>query len=644
MRNVRAGTSVVVEGEILDSRIIPARRRMLVCQISDGEAVISLRFFNFYPNQQRQLLAGRRIRCFGEIRAGQRGYEIIHPEYQMIETDSALESSVLTAVYPTTEGIGQASLRRWIQTALKLTLREQIPDLINPERLSHFNLPSIRLMEAIRLLHMPPADNDIEVLNEGKHPAQYRLIVEELIAHQISMLSLKKLHQAQVARPFRIKTEFVQPLLSRLPFKPTNAQKRVYKEICDDLSRPQPTMRLVQGDVGSGKTLVAMLCALQVLNQETQVALMAPTELLSEQHYKGFKSHLEPLGIQVVWLTSKLKAKEKRDALAQIRNNPAAMVVGTHALFQDQVAFANLGLLIIDEQHRFGVHQRLSLKEKGTTEDQHPHQIVMTATPIPRTLAMSAYADLDTSIIDELPPGRTPVKTIAMPDDRRDDLIKRLYHSCQEEQRQVYWVCTLIEESESLQCQAAEETYKNLQQELPHLTIGLVHGRMKSTEKSTVMAAFKAAKIDILVATTVIEVGVDVPNASLMVIDNAERLGLAQLHQLRGRVGRGSKDSHCVLLYKPPLSNYAEQRLAIMRDSNDGFIIAEKDLELRGPGEVLGTRQTGVAEFRIADIYRDRELLPSITEVARALVVAEHPSNQALVRRWLGERDQYAKV
>ncbi|MBT8448124.1 MAG: ATP-dependent DNA helicase RecG, partial [Gammaproteobacteria bacterium] len=633
-----------IEGEILDSRIIPARRRMLVCQISDGEAVISLRFFNFYPNQQRQLLAGRQIRCFGEIRAGQRGYEIIHPEYQMIEPDSALESSVLTAVYPTTEGIGQASLRRWIQTALNFTLHEQIPNLINPERLSHFKLPSIQLMDAIRLLHMPPADNDIEVLNEGKHPAQYRLIVEELIAHQISMLSLKKQHQAQSARPFQIKTEFVQPLLASLPFKPTNAQKRVYKEICDDLSRPQPTMRLVQGDVGSGKTLVAILCALQVLNQETQVALMAPTELLSEQHYKGFKSHLEPLGIQVVWLTSKLKAKEKREALAQIRNNPAAMVVGTHALFQDQVEFANLGLLIIDEQHRFGVHQRLSLKEKGTTKEQHPHQIVMTATPIPRTLAMSAYADLDTSIIDELPPGRTPVKTIAMPDDRRDDLIQRLHHSCQEEQRQVYWVCTLIEESESLQCQAAEETYKQLQQELPNLTIGLVHGRMKSTEKSTVMAEFKAAKIDILVATTVIEVGVDVPNASLMVIDNAERLGLAQLHQLRGRVGRGSKDSHCVLLYKQPVSYYAEQRLAIMRDSNDGFIIAEKDLELRGPGEVLGTRQTGVAEFRIADIYRDRELLPSISKVAQALVVAEHPHNEALVRRWLGERDQYGKV
>jgi ATP-dependent DNA helicase RecG len=645
MAELRPGMLVVIQGEIISNDIIPARRRMLACQLSDGQSVIGLRFFNFFPNQRRQLAVGNTVRCFGEVRMGQRSLEIIHPEYQVVDPED-LETGVtsFTPIYPTTEGIGQASLRRWIDSALAYLKGSHFTDLLSQAHLRQLKLPELDLNQTIQFLHHPPSDTDLGQLNEGLHPSQQRLICEELLAHQISMLNLKKQTQAFRAHAIDCSNAHIQALLDALPFTPTSAQQRVYEDICHDLGQSSPMMRLVQGDVGSGKTLVAIMAALQVLANNQQVALMAPTELLSEQHFEQFARYLSQLGYKTVWLTSKLKAAEKRQALAAIQSDSPLMVVGTHALFQDQVVFKKLGLVIVDEQHRFGVHQRLSLKEKGIEADAHPHQIVMTATPIPRTLAMSVYADLDTSIIDELPPGRTPVSTLAMTDDKRATLIKRLDHACREERRQAYWVCTLIEESENLQAQAAEKTYDLLTTELPQLAVGLIHGRMKSQDKSDVMAHFKAGKIDILVATTVIEVGVDVPNASLMVIENAERLGLAQLHQLRGRVGRGATASHCILLYHPPLSNHGEQRIAVMRESNDGFVIAEKDLALRGPGEVLGTRQTGVASFRIADLYRDRDHLPRVHQMASQLVAENWQHNKTLVRRWLGMKEQYAKV
>lgn len=645
LTEIKPGMTVVVQGEITSNDLIPARRRMMFCWLSDGNASVGLRFFNFYPNQRRQLAVGQWVRCFGEVRASRQGYEIIHPEYRLIEPNNQdLEQQYLTPIYPTTEGVRQASLQRWVDLALNYLQQNQIEELLSKPILKQLQLPSFTLKEAITFLHRPPADADLKLLDDGNHPAQMRLISEELLAHQISMLTLKKNNQQFSAPAIDVTEQHLEPLMSRLPFSPTGAQQRVYEEILTDIIQPTPMMRLVQGDVGSGKTLVAMMAAIQVLENNHQVALMAPTELLSEQHFEQFQKYFEPLSIKVVWLTSKLKAAQRRETLALIESEQRLMVIGTHALFQDHVIFKSLGLMIVDEQHRFGVHQRLSLKEKGISENIHPHQLVMTATPIPRTLAMSAYADLDTSVIDELPPGRTAVATLAMTDDRRPDLINRLRTACEDEQRQVYWVCTLIEESENLQCQAAEETHIDLQKALPNLTIGLVHGRMKSKDKSAVMNAFKAAEIDILVATTVIEVGVDVPNASLMVIENAERLGLAQLHQLRGRVGRGAKASHCILLYRPPLSIHSEQRIAVMRETNDGFIIAEKDLELRGPGEVLGTKQTGIAEFKIADLYRDRDLLPGINKLAAQLVDDNWPGSEQLVQRWLGDKDRYAKV
>ena len=641
----RPGMLVVIEGVIQQTRIIPARRRMMVCMVSDGEAFIQLRFFNFFQNMQRHLASGQRVRCFGEIRGGQQGLEIIHPEYQLINSNNAInKTETLTPVYPTTEGVGQALIRRWTDSALGMLSRYEIQELFQPLQLAQLNVAQLNLNETLQFLHRPPADSAIEKLNEGSHPAQQRLIVEELLAHQVSLLQLRKQTRQLDGYAIPCSGQHLKPLLDQLPFSPTGAQQRVYQEICADLAQPTPMMRLIQGDVGSGKTLVAVMMALQVLNNNQQVALMAPTELLSEQHYHSIRQLLEPIGFKTVCLVSKLKASERREALAAIAEESALMVIGTHALFQEKVAFHDLALIIVDEQHRFGVDQRLTLKEKGIAADRHPHQAVMTATPIPRTLAMSVYADLETSIIDELPPGRTPIETLAMSSDKRPSIIQRLRQACGEEKRQVYWVCPLIEESDNLTFQAAEQTYELLQKELPELSVGLVHGRLKGNVKSELMAQFKAGDIDILVATTVIEVGVDVPNASLMVIENAERFGLAQLHQLRGRVGRGSTASHCILLYDPPLSRMAEQRIAVMRESNDGFVIAEKDLELRGPGEVLGTRQTGVASFRIADIYRDQNHLPTVNQVAKEIVNSEPELAQQLMSRWMGHREQYAKV
>ncbi len=632
-------TSVV--GEIVDSNISYGRKRMLICRMRDDSGTLTLRFFNFAAAQKNSLTAGTRLRAFGEIRPGHHGLEIIHPEYSLLQGDQpASAEASLTPVYGTTEGLRQINLRQLTDQALALLeqqpLQEWLPDGLYDRQLG--------LNEAVRLLHRPPPDVALFELERGQHPAQQRLVMEELLAHNLSVLKVREQSQSHQARSLAHPGRLIDDFLARLPFSPTVAQQRVVAEIGADLQKNVPMMRLVQGDVGSGKTLVAALAALQVIGNQGQVALMAPTELLAEQHANNFAAWLTPLGIQVGWLAGKVKGKARAEQLERLASGELGMIVGTHALFQEQVQFNALELVIIDEQHRFGVHQRLALREKGSQGEVYPHQLIMTATPIPRTLAMTAYADLDTSIIDELPPGRTPVTTVAMPDTRREDIVARVREVCREQGRQAYWVCTLIDESEVLECQAAEDTAAELTAQLPELKVGLVHGRMKAAEKQQVMADFKDGKLDLLVATTVIEVGVDVPNASLMIIENPERLGLAQLHQLRGRVGRGAVASHCVLLYHAPLTKTAGQRLGVLRDTNDGFIIAQKDLEIRGPGELLGTRQTGLADLKIADLVRDQALLPEVQRLARYLADRHPAVVEPLIRRWLGQRDHYGKV
>ena len=634
------GIWATVEGEVLQSDISFGRRRMLVCQISDGSGVLTMRFFNFNAGMKNSLAPGRRVTAYGEIKRGQRGAEMIHPEYRVQGEQSPVTlEETLTPVYPTTEGIRQATLRSLTDQALTLLESVPIAELL-PQELAQ---GLISLPEALRTLHRPPPDLRLSELEHGRHPAQRRLILEELLAHNLSMLAVRAGAQRYYALPMAPRHTLSDKLLAALPFSPTNAQKRVVQEIERDLAKDFPMMRLVQGDVGSGKTLVAALAALDVIAHGKQVALMAPTELLAEQHANNFRSWFAPLGIEVGWLAGKQKGKARQAQQEAIASGQVAMVVGTHALFQEQVQFNGLALVIIDEQHRFGVHQRLALWEKGEEQGFHPHQLIMTATPIPRTLAMTAYADLDTSTIDELPPGRTPVTTVAIPDSRRDDIIARVRHACQDG-RQAYWVCTLIEESDLLEAQAAEASWEALKVALPDLNIGLVHGRMKPAEKQAVMAAFKANEMQLLVATTVIEVGVDVPNASLMIIENPERLGLAQLHQLRGRVGRGAVASHCVLLYKAPLSKTAQRRLQVLRDSNDGFVIAQHDLEIRGPGELLGTRQTGNAEFKVADLLRDQAMVPEVQRVARHIHQHYPEQAKALIERWLPETTRYTNV
>ncbi|UNU31478.1 ATP-dependent DNA helicase RecG [Aeromonas hydrophila] len=634
------GLHGAVEGEIQDTQLVMGRRRMLVCRISDGTGTLTLRFFNFTAAQKNSLSPGRLMRCFGEVRPGKYGLEMAHPEYKLLGEEQAGQTEeALTPVYPTTEGLRQLTLRSLTDQALaQLDLygvEELLPAGLYPQQ--------IDLAAALKLLHRPPPSVALALLESGQHPAQQRLVLEELLAHNLSVLKVRAQAQTQLARALKPAPALVEQLLDALPFTPTGAQNRVVAEIGRDLQQSHPMMRLVQGDVGSGKTLVAALAALQAIGNGCQVGLMAPTELLAEQHAINFAKWLEPLGIGVGWLAGKQKGKAREEALAAIADGSVKMVVGTHAIFQEQVVFQRLALVIIDEQHRFGVHQRLALREKGEREGVHPHQLIMTATPIPRTLAMTAYADLDTSIIDELPPGRTPITTVALPDSRRQDVIERVRLAC-EEGKQAYWVCTLIEESEVLECQAAEDTAAELQNLLPGLHIGLVHGRMRPVEKQRVMEEFKAGILQLLVATTVIEVGVDVPNASLMIIENPERLGLAQLHQLRGRVGRGSVASHCVLLYHAPLSKTAQSRLGVLRETNDGFLIAQRDLELRGPGELLGTRQTGLADLKIADLVRDQSLIPQVQKMARFLM-DRHPSHvEPLIRRWLGLRDHYSNA
>ncbi|WP_323950172.1 ATP-dependent DNA helicase RecG [Aeromonas veronii] len=634
------GLHGAVEGEIQDTQLVMGRRRMMVCRISDGTGTLTLRFFNFTAAQKNSLATGRLIRCFGEVRPGKYGLEMAHPEYKLLGEEQAGQTEeALTPVYPTTEGLRQLTLRNLTDQALAQLDLYGVEELLPAGLYPH----QIELAAALKLLHRPPPSVALPLLESGQHPAQQRLVLEELLAHNLSVLKVRAQAQTQLARALKPAPELVEQLLGALPFKPTGAQSRVVAEIAKDLQQSHPMMRLVQGDVGSGKTLVAALAALQAIDNGCQVGLMAPTELLAEQHAINFAKWLEPLGIGVGWLAGKQKGKAREEALAAIKDGSVKMVVGTHAIFQEQVVFQRLALVIIDEQHRFGVHQRLALREKGEREGVHPHQLIMTATPIPRTLAMTAYADLDTSVIDELPPGRTPITTVALPDSRRGDVIERVKLACTEG-KQAYWVCTLIEESEVLECQAAEDTAAELQNLLPGLHIGLVHGRMRPVEKQRVMEEFKAGILQLLVATTVIEVGVDVPNASLMIIENPERLGLAQLHQLRGRVGRGAVASHCVLLYHAPLSKTAQSRLGVLRETNDGFLIAQRDLELRGPGELLGTRQTGLADLKIADLVRDQPLIPQVQKMARFLM-DRHPSHvEPLIRRWLGLRDHYSNA
>ena len=642
-------TEVVIEGEIKASDVVFGRRRSLVCRIQDHSGTITLRFFHFNQAQQQSLQAGTKLRCFGEVRRGKAGLEMYHPEYQHLnQSKPQALAETLTPIYPATEGVTQQRIRDLCGQALQRLDSHQLTDWL-PADLGNQTL-SYSLVDALRLLHNPPPGTALNLLAEGEHPAQQRLAAEELIAHHLSLLRLRQKIQQQEAPGLAPDKAASQRFLEQLPFSLTAAQQRVATEISADISKPLPMLRLVQGDVGSGKTVVAALAAVQAIANGMQAALMAPTEILAEQHRVNFETWLKPLGIRIAWLTGKLKGKGREVQLGAIADGSAQIIIGTHALFQEGVEFHNLGLTIIDEQHRFGVHQRLALRKKGANLSDDPlslgstpHQLIMTATPIPRTLAMSAYADLDCSVIDELPPGRTPVETVVLNNLRRNDVIERVRASCSSG-RQAYWVCTLIEESDVLEAQAAEATAQELQLMLSELSIGLIHGRLKPKEKVQIMQAFKDGEINLLVATTVIEVGVDVPNASLMIIENSERLGLSQLHQLRGRVGRGSESSHCVLLYQPPISGNSAARLKIMRETNDGFKIAEKDLEIRGPGEVLGTRQTGDMQFHIADLQRDSHMLPEVKIIALALL-HQHPENvDPLIARWLGHSEEYAQA
>ncbi|MDV7105495.1 ATP-dependent DNA helicase RecG [Vibrio sp. TH_r3] len=641
MVKLHAGLWAAVQGEVMSVDTTFSRKKMLTVKISDGNGTVTLRFFNFTAGMKNNFTIGKLVHAYGEIKRGNYGLEIVHPDYKFFApaTQPDVEQN-LTPVYPTTEGLRQNTLRNLTEQALQLLESAAVEELL-PSGLYNNQLT---LSQALHTIHRPPPTTNIQEFDEGKTPAQQRLIIEELLAQNLSMLAVRNKGQKDNALPLTAQDHFKHKLLAQLPFSPTNAQNRVVTEIEADLLKPHPMMRLVQGDVGSGKTLVAALAAVKGIESGYQVALMAPTELLAEQHAINFTNWLEPLGIQVAWLAGKLKGKARETELAKIASGEAKMVVGTHALFQDHVEFNQLALVIIDEQHRFGVHQRLKLREKGEIQGAFPHQLIMTATPIPRTLAMTAYADLETSIIDELPPGRTPIQTVAIPDTKRDDIIDRVRNACLNEGKQAYWVCTLIDESEVLEAQAAADTAEELQKQLPELKIGLVHGRMKPAEKQAIMQQFKNNQLHLLVATTVIEVGVDVPNASLMIIENPERLGLAQLHQLRGRVGRGTVASHCVLLYHSPLSKTAQKRLAVLRESNDGFVIAQRDLEIRGPGELLGTKQTGIADLKIADLIRDQRLIPDIQRMAR-FIHDNHPKNaQAIITRWLGERDIYSNA
>ena len=641
IRSLQPGVAAQVEGKVEAVERGFRYRPMLRVAISDEmRGTLVLRFFHFRAQQVAQFSVGARVRAYGTPRPGQLGLEMVHPSYRILGEGEQGLNEALDPVYPEVEGIGPANLRKLIGLALERLPDAEALELLPADARDALRLPSLR--EALLTLHRPPRDADVAALQAGVHPAQRRLALEELLAHQLSLRRQRIALQQQGAQPLHGKGRLVEKLRKSLPFALTGAQQRVYAQVREDLSQPRPMLRLVQGDVGSGKTVVAAMAALLAVEAKRQAALMAPTELLAEQHLNNLKAWLEPLGVRTVWLAGKVTGKARAKALEDVASGEAQVVVGTHALMQEGVAFHDLALAIVDEQHRFGVHQRLALRDKGR-RDAVPHQLVMTATPIPRTLAMSAYADLDVSAIDELPPGRTPVTTIALAAERRPELIERISKACAEG-RQAYWVCTIIDDSDEVVAQAAQSTFDALQVALPGLRIALVHGRLKAAQKQAAMQAFKRGEIDLLVATTVIEVGVDVPNASLMVIENAERLGLAQLHQLRGRVGRGSAASSCVLLYQSPLSAMARERLDTLRRTNDGFEIAEKDLQLRGPGELLGTRQTGVAAFRLADLARDADLLPRVHALADRLLQESPGIADRIVARWVGGAARYASA
>ena len=636
MNQLTVGRSYLLEGTVVSMDMPPGKRKSMAVLLQDDFSKITLRFYHIYKALMDRAKAGNRLRIFGEVRVGARGLEMYHPEMQLITEHTPLPHTELTAIYPSTDGLTQSKLRDYVKQALEQHSHD-LPELL-PKQFTN----GYALKQALDYIHHPPTNANMLQLAQGAHPAQQRLIFEELVAHQVSLLTRRAYIQKISAPAFAPSQNYAKQLLASLPFEMTGAQKRVSKEIAKDLKQNKPMLRLVQGDVGAGKTLVAGVAACHALEEGWQVALMAPTEILAEQHYLNFKQWFEPLGITVSWLSGKQKGKARAAAEQSIQNGSAQLVVGTHALFQDNVAFAKLGLVIIDEQHRFGVDQRLALRNKGV-DNTTPHQLVMTATPIPRTLAMSAYGDLDTSVIDELPPGRTPIQTVTIPLDRREQVLQRIVSNCLEG-KQAYWVCTLVEQSESLDAQAAEATYAEIKERFPEIHIGLVHGKMKPDEKQSVMQQFKDNQLQLLIATTVIEVGVDVPNASIMVIENAERLGLSQLHQLRGRVGRGSTASFCALLYKNPLSQNGLERLRIMRETNDGFLIAEKDLEIRGPGELLGTKQTGDMGFRVAKLERDDHLLAQAHYVAGEVLRAHPEQADALLKRWLPEAPRYAYV
>lgn len=636
MNQLTAGRSYLLEGTVKSVDFPPGKRKSMAALLEDDFGKVTLRFYHVYKGITDRAKIGSRLRAFGEVRVGARGLEMYHPELQLITEHTPLPQTQLTAIYPATDGLTQPKLREYVRQALEKHA-DELPELL-PRQFSN----GYALRDALDYIHHPPVNANMLQLAQGSHPAQQRLIFEELVAHQVSLLTRRAYMQQIEAPSFSPSQRYAKALLASLPFAMTGAQKRVSREIAADLKQNKPMLRLVQGDVGAGKTLVAGVAACHALEEGWQVALMAPTEILAEQHYLNFKKWFEPLGLTVSWLSGKQKGKAREAAEQIIKDGTANLVVGTHALFQDNVAFAKLGLVIIDEQHRFGVDQRLALRSKGLN-GMTPHQLVMTATPIPRTLAMSAYGDLDTSVIDELPPGRTPVQTVTIPLDRRELVLQRIAANCAEG-KQAYWVCTLVEQSETLDAQAAEAAFQEIRQRFPELNAGLVHGKMKADEKQAVMQRFKSNELQLLIATTVIEVGVDVPNASIMVIENAERLGLSQLHQLRGRVGRGAAASFCALLYKSPLSQNGQERLRIMRETSDGFIIAEKDLELRGPGELLGTKQTGDIGFRVAKLERDDHLL-SQAHYAAQQILKDYPQNaEALLKRWLPEAPRYAYV
>jgi ATP-dependent DNA helicase RecG len=648
---LQPGQRASVEGEVLLTEVAFRGRRQMLCKIADGSGFLMLRFFYFTAQQQAGLARGARIRCFGEARRGLKGLEFVHPEYRLASGGAAanaaeIAADYLTPIYPSTEGVTQGRLRLLVGLALDQARSGEPQDLLPPALLAdardgQAQLPSLH--EALAYVHRPPADAPVELLLAGRHPAQRRLAFEELLAHQLSLKLLRQRVQSDPGWSLKSNGVLKSRLLAALPFQLTAAQQRVLAEIESDLALTKPMLRLVQGDVGCGKTLISAVAAAHAVEIGRQVALMAPTELLADQHAQNFRRWFEPLGVTSTLLSGRQSGKARSGILSGIRAGHAAIVIGTHALFQESVAFASLALVIVDEQHRFGVQQRLSLREKGAAGGASPHQLIMTATPIPRTLAMTAYADLDVSVIDELPPGRTPVKTVVLAEARRDEVVQRIRSACLEG-RQAYWVCPLIDESEEMPYQAAEETAAALAAALPELKVGLVHGRMPAAAKEGIMRSFKDGKIQLLVATTVIEVGVDVPNATLMVIENAERLGLAQLHQLRGRVGRGQYDSSCLLLYRAPLSPMARERLAVMRNTNDGFEVARRDLALRGPGELLGTRQTGLAQLRVADLARDADLLPRVQSAAETLLRKWPQTVAPLIRRWVGLAEQYGRV